>query len=244
MRLQQTRIRTAFVVSLLTPPVYALVAWQAWQRGVAWVSIGCSVGLALSIGTAWRTRDASAPGRPPYGITAFLVVFLGALVCTGYGGGYGAAWLLCTPPLALLILGTRVGAAVTAVMFAILLIGLGNHDMVSEQTVNEPFRLRLAAAYLVIAATCLAYSAATDWYGRKLDEASAEIESLRALLTMCAHCKRVRVEGEWRTIESFLDREQKLRFSHGICTHCADEHYPELRADEPTADDDDVTSSR
>lgn len=233
MRIQQTRIRTTFIASLVTPPVYAAVAWQAWQRDVAWVAICCVIGLILSLATAWTTRNAAATTRqrPPYLITAFLVAFLTALVWTGYGGGYGAAWLLCAPPMALLILGTRLGTAVTAAMFAVLVTGLTDHAMVSEATVNAPFRVRLVLAYVVIAATCLAYSAATDWYGRRLSEASAEIESLRALLTMCAHCKRVRVEGEWRTIESFLDREQKLRFSHGICTYCADEHYPELRDD-------------
>ena len=214
MRLQQTRIRTTFVVSLVTPPVYAAIAWQAWSRGVAWVAAGCLIGLALSLATAWRARRATAEWRPPRVITAFLVVFLGALVFTGYADGVGAAWLVCAPPLALLILGTRVGTIVTAAMFAILAIGFTDASMVTTRTASADFRLRLAIAYVIIAATCVAYSVATDWYGRRLREANQEIESLRALLTMCAHCKRVRVESEWSTIERFLDREKQLRFQH------------------------------
>lgn len=231
MQLQRVRIVTTLLTSVITPPVYALVAYQACSRGVYWVAGCAAVGLALSLRTAWAARRAlraPAEWRPPRAITAFLVLFISAVVLTGYGGGYGAAWALCAPPLALLVHGTCVGSAITIGMFGVLVVGLTNPSMVSSEIVAEPFRLRIGIAYVVIAAACIASSGATDWFSRRLGEAHEEIHSLRALLTMCAHCKRVRVDGEWDTIERYLDREQQLRLSHGVCDLCAKEHYAEI----------------
>ncbi|HEB52959.1 MAG TPA: hypothetical protein ENI87_06870 [bacterium] len=228
MDLQRVRIRTTFWVSVVASPFYVAAGMQAWSREIHWVAAGTVVGLVLCIWTGFKARKVTAGWRPPWPIGLFLLVFLTAVTWSGYGGGYGVAWLVCVPPLALLIHGTRTGSVLTAVMFVVLVIGLANDSMVAPATVSDPFRLRFGAAYLLIAATCITYSAATDWYGRRLDEASEEVASLRALLTMCSHCKRVRIDAEWRAIEAFLDQEKRLRISHSICPRCVGEHYPEL----------------
>ena len=51
---------------------------------------------------------------------------------------------------------------------------------------------------------------------------------LEGYLSICACCRRVRVEGEqWLPLETFLSREQEFRLSHGLCPDCAEAQYGE-----------------
>lgn len=53
--------------------------------------------------------------------------------------------------------------------------------------------------------------------------ALAEVRTLRALLPICAYCKRIRDEQEeWHTVEAYLSRHAATQFSHGICPRCYD----------------------
>lgn len=57
---------------------------------------------------------------------------------------------------------------------------------------------------------------------RKLQGALAEVRTLRAILPICAYCKKVRDdENYWDTVESYVSRHTATRFSHGICPSCA-----------------------
>jgi two-component system NtrC family sensor kinase len=60
-----------------------------------------------------------------------------------------------------------------------------------------------------------------------------EVKQLRGLLPICQHCKKIRIEtpGEpdcWQTVEEYFSRENKVKFSHGICNDCLSEYYPEV----------------
>lgn len=53
-----------------------------------------------------------------------------------------------------------------------------------------------------------------------------EIKKLRRILHICSHCHRIRENGdEWTSFEAYFDAHSKIRFSHGVCTVCAKEHY-------------------
>jgi hypothetical protein len=55
-----------------------------------------------------------------------------------------------------------------------------------------------------------------------LEEAAAEIKTLRGLLCICAWCKRARDEaGAWQTLESYVESHTHAEFTHGICPDCA-----------------------
>lgn len=63
----------------------------------------------------------------------------------------------------------------------------------------------------------------------ELKRALDEVETLRGLLPICAHCKRIRdVEGLWHGIESYISRHSLADFSHTMCPQCAEVFYPEL----------------
>ncbi len=67
---------------------------------------------------------------------------------------------------------------------------------------------------------------------RELREVLSEVKTLRGLLPICAHCRKIRNDqGFWERIETYIEERSDARFSHGICPDCVREFYPEL-ADE------------
>jgi hypothetical protein len=65
---------------------------------------------------------------------------------------------------------------------------------------------------------------------RALQQALAEVKTLRGYLPTCAHCKKIRDEaGEWHQLEDYIQNHSEAKFSHGICPECSDLHFPEFR---------------
>ena len=65
----------------------------------------------------------------------------------------------------------------------------------------------------------------------KLQQALEEIKSLRGILPICMHCKKIRDDkGYWNQIERYIHEHSDAKFSHGICPDCLTTHYPEFSA--------------
>ncbi len=63
----------------------------------------------------------------------------------------------------------------------------------------------------------------------ELEKALAEIKTLRGILPICSHCKKIRDDkGYWNQIESYIHEHSEAEFSHSICPECAKKYYPEL----------------
>ncbi len=63
---------------------------------------------------------------------------------------------------------------------------------------------------------------------KELRKALAEVRTLRGLLPICSHCKRVRDDrGYWRQLESYLREHSHVDFTHGVCPECLQKYYPE-----------------
>ena len=63
---------------------------------------------------------------------------------------------------------------------------------------------------------------------RELEEAIKEVKTLRGILPICSHCKKIRADDEsWNLIESYIMRNSDVEFSHSICPDCAKEYYPD-----------------
>lgn len=55
------------------------------------------------------------------------------------------------------------------------------------------------------------------------------INTLGALLPICADCKKIREEnGSWTPIEEYIRDHSESEFSHGLCPECAKTLYPEF----------------
>ncbi len=62
---------------------------------------------------------------------------------------------------------------------------------------------------------------------KKLQDALAEIKTLRGILPICSYCNRIRNEqGEWEKIEMYVRDHTDAEFSHGLCPECARKRYP------------------
>ena len=56
-----------------------------------------------------------------------------------------------------------------------------------------------------------------------------EIETLHALLPICASCKKIRDDqGYWSQVEQYFETHTKTVFTHSLCPHCVRKWYPEL----------------
>lgn len=63
----------------------------------------------------------------------------------------------------------------------------------------------------------------------ELQEALAEIKTLRGIIPICASCKRVRDDtGYWNQIESYIAAHSEAEFSHDICPVCVKDLFPDL----------------
>ena len=63
----------------------------------------------------------------------------------------------------------------------------------------------------------------------ELQRALKEIKTLRGILPICAHCKKIRDDtGYWNQIESYINQHSDVRFSHGICPECIEKLYPDI----------------
>jgi len=67
---------------------------------------------------------------------------------------------------------------------------------------------------------------------REIEEAMAEVKTLRGLLPICSSCKKIRDdEGRWSSIESFVGSRSDAEFTHSICPECSARLYPHLEAE-------------
>jgi len=65
---------------------------------------------------------------------------------------------------------------------------------------------------------------------RELQEALAQIKTLRGIVPICASCKKIRDDqGYWNQVEAYVSRHSEARFSHGLCPECSAKLFPELQ---------------
>jgi len=63
----------------------------------------------------------------------------------------------------------------------------------------------------------------------ELEEALGKVKTLKGLLPICSHCKKIRDdEGYWNHLESYIDQHFDAQFSHGICPDCLKKYYPDF----------------
>lgn len=56
-----------------------------------------------------------------------------------------------------------------------------------------------------------------------------ELSSLRSIIPICMHCKRIRNDDQyWQEVEIYFRSQVGVDFSHGVCPECFEKHYPGL----------------
>lgn len=65
----------------------------------------------------------------------------------------------------------------------------------------------------------------------ELNSAFEQIRTLRGILPICAHCKKIRDDGGfWQQVEEYVSHHTEVEFSHGICPGCMESLYPKYSA--------------
>ena len=54
------------------------------------------------------------------------------------------------------------------------------------------------------------------------------IKILEGFLPVCANCKKIREENNWKQMESYITEHSLAKFSHSICPDCLQKLYPEI----------------
>jgi PAS domain S-box-containing protein len=64
----------------------------------------------------------------------------------------------------------------------------------------------------------------------ELQEALANIKTLRGLVPICAHCKKIRDDkGYWQQVEVYVRDHSEAEFSHGLCPECIKTYFPNVK---------------
>jgi hypothetical protein len=54
-------------------------------------------------------------------------------------------------------------------------------------------------------------------------------DAVQGFLPICASCKKIRdAEGEWNHLETYFSEQFAVKFTHGICSDCVRQLYPEV----------------
>jgi hypothetical protein len=64
---------------------------------------------------------------------------------------------------------------------------------------------------------------------RVVAQQTTEIKTLRGILPICSHCKKIRDDrGSWNQLEAYISERTDILFSHGLCSNCRKRYYPEF----------------
>jgi uncharacterized membrane protein len=161
-------------------------------------------------------------------ITYFLIVLIAAFT-TSLKQLIGLSILLCLAYGALLFLDlNQTGSASEShlLRIPILLIMAVFYGVFAEMVRKER---RQKAGLLDHITTLKQAEEERERLIRQLQEALANIKTLRGLLPICYSCKQVRDDkGYWNQIDTYVREHTEAEFTHGICPACAQKLFPEL----------------
>lgn len=108
---------------------------------------------------------------------------------------------------------------------AIGLLGSSYREVLGERTLAL-HRLNASLEDLVESRTS-ELALAKKELERLVAEQSVEIKTLRGILPICSHCKRIRDDkGSWTQLEAYISNHADVLFSHGLCAECRQKHFP------------------
>ncbi len=97
----------------------------------------------------------------------------------------------------------------------------GANDYVRKPFDRDELHARVRAGERVIE-----LQAALAQRVKDLQEALSQIKTLRGLLPICSHCKRIRDDQNyWQQVEDYIAGHSQAEFTHGICPECMESIY-------------------
>ncbi len=94
---------------------------------------------------------------------------------------------------------------------------------------NRFFALAVSLLLAILFLRSIRTAEERDYALREKEQLWGEFRHLRGLIPICSSCKQIRSsEGVWEPLESYLSQHSDADFSHGLCTSCSSELYPEV----------------
>lgn len=161
----------------------------------------------------------------------FIVSLLSFEMAVGGGEGVVYLWLYFHPVAAFFLFGIREG------LFWVLLSWLSSLLLLVFNLGPYSYELAVSLRFMVTytLVSILAYgleSSRTQYYAQLLAEKAAleaalqQVKTLRALLPICASCKKIRDDaGYWHSVEGYIGQHMAVEFSHGVCPECRTNLY-------------------
>ena len=122
-----------------------------------------------------------------------------------------------------------------------ILVGLCQEEYLQTWR-HETALSTMAVAGLVALSIILAWMARSTWRRQLASQAErerlieeltlalAEVKSLKGMLPICGHCKKIRDDqGYWNNLESYLSKHTDATFTHSLCPDCVGVFRDEMR---------------
>ena len=97
----------------------------------------------------------------------------------------------------------------------------------ADDFITKPCHPAELAARVRVGERILSLEARLDGKIRELEGALAHVKRLQGLIPICMHCKSVRGDqNTWQRVESYIQDHSDAVFTHSLCSHCLEVHYP------------------
>lgn len=173
-----------------------------------------NVAFLLAIVSLWLAALVSFPENPN-GATFFLRVIRSGIFCTS---GFLVFFKMPRKETA----GRRM-AGTSLMLWGVynLVYGFIRSDVLVD------FIFGLLPAFQILAAFGL-IAMMVDRIRAHIEESDRRITQLEKLLPTCSYCRRIRdSENNWHDIETYIEEQTSVQFSHGICPECLAREFPE-----------------
>jgi response regulator RpfG family c-di-GMP phosphodiesterase len=92
----------------------------------------------------------------------------------------------------------------------------------ADEYITKPFDWGVLRARINTGARIATLQQSLAQRVRELQGALDMVKKLSGLLPICSYCKRIRKEGQYWQLETYLSEHSEAEFSHGVCPDCLD----------------------
>lgn len=211
--------------------------------------------LSFLLWLFYDLRNAKRYNRSAIMGTVVMSLFFAYLIISGGVENTAYLWLITYPPIAIFLLGGRIGAYVSSLFITfIALVMIFRAQIGIPASYSNSLLIRFFAVYISVHSITYAIERMRFVVQHKMENANTElgelnkenlkligelkktideVKTLQGIIPICAHCKKIRNDGGyWEQVEEYVRDHSQAQFSHSICPQCKAELYAELNIED------------